>query len=124
MDPIADMITIIRNGYLAYKGDVLVPYSKFKEQIAHVLAKENFIAGIKKDGENIKIDLLYEGGKPKIKEIKKVSKLGLRVYSKSKKLGEVKGGRGIYIVTTPKGVMSSKEAKTKKLGGEIICLVW
>lgn len=124
MDPVADMLTIIRNGYMAQKGDVLVPYSKFKEQIAQVLAKENFVAGVKKDGINIKIALAYEGNKAKINEIKKVSKLGLRVYSKSKKLREVKGGRGIYIVTTPKGVMSSREAKSKKLGGEVICFVW
>jgi len=124
MDPIADMLTIIRNGYMAQKGDVDVPYSKFKEQIAQVLAKENFVGSVKKDGKNIKIDLAYEDGKPKIKELKRVSKLGLRVYSKSTKLGQVKGGRGIYIITTPKGVMSSKEAKSKKLGGEVICLVW
>lgn len=124
MDPIADMLTIIRNGYMARKGDVLVPYSKFKEQIALTLSKENFVGSVKKDGGSIKIDLAYEDNKPKINELKKVSKLGLRVYSKSTKLADVKGGRGIYIVSTPKGVMSSKDAKSKKLGGEVICLVW
>lgn len=124
MDPIADMLTIIRNGYMARKGDVLVPYSKFKEQIALTLSKENFVGSVKEDGSSIKIELVYEDSKPKINELKKVSKLGLRVYSKSTKLADVKGGRGIYIVSTPKGVMSSKDAKSKKLGGEVICLVW
>lgn len=124
MDPIADMLTIIRNGYMARKSDVSLPHSKFKEQVALTLSKENFVGPVKKDGANMKIELEYDGGKPKINEIKKVSKLGLRVYSKSKNMGEVKGGRGIYIVSTPRGVMSSREAKSKKLGGEVICLVW
>ena len=124
MDPVADMFTIIRNGYMAKKSQVLVPYSKFKIEIAQVLEKENFVALVKKEESKIKIDLIYSAKKPKLSHVKKISKPGLRVYTKSKNIRKVKGGKGIIIISTPKGVMTGNIAKTEKLGGEIIAEVW
>lgn len=124
MDPIADMFTIIRNGYMAKKLQVLVPYSKFKMEIAKVLEKEKFAAGVQKEESTIKIDLAYSNYQPKLAHVKKISKPGLRVYTKSKNIVKVKGGKGVIILSTPEGVMSAKDAKTKKLGGEVIAEVW
>ena len=124
MDPVADMLVAIKNGYLAKKVQILVPFSKFKYEIAKVLESEKFVAKVAKDNNKIMIDLSYEGGKPKITDIKRVSKLGLRVYEKNKNLKKIKGGRGIVIITTPKGLMTGEQGKTKKLGGEVICQVW
>lgn len=124
MDPVADMLIAIKNGYMARKDSVVVPYSKFKLEIAKVLEKEKFVASVAQNVKKIEIELLYENQKPKLTDIKKVSKLGLRVYSKSKNIKSVKGGRGMTIVSTPQGVMTGKEAVAKKLGGEIICQAW
>ncbi len=124
MDPIADMLVTIKNGYMAKKPNVVVSYSKFKLEIARVLEKENFIGKVENKDRKVAIELLYENQKPKISQVKKVSKLGLRVYTKSKKIPLVLGGKGLIIITTPEGVMTGKEAKAKKLGGEIICKVW
>ena len=124
MDPVADMLTIIKNGYMAKKPDVSVRFSKFKEEIAKVLEKENFVGNVGRRENQIVIKLIYDKQMSKINQIKKISKLGLRVYSKSKHLKPVKGGRGIYILSTPQGVMSEKEAKKKNVGGEVICQVW
>jgi small subunit ribosomal protein S8 len=125
MDPIADLLITIKNGYMAKKSSVTAPYSKFRLAVAQVLEKEKFVGKVEKiDERTLNINLVYENDKPGITFVKKVSKLGLRVYSKSKSLKQVKGGRGLTIVSTPQGVMTGKEAKTKKLGGEIICQVW
>lgn len=124
MDPVANMLTIIKNGYLANKQAVLVPYSKFMLEIAKVLEKANFVGKVQGKDNKINIELLYENKKPKLTEIRKISKLGLRIYSKSKHLATVKGGRGILVVSTPQGVMTAAEAKKKNLGGEVICQVW
>lgn len=124
MDPIADMLVTIKNGYMANLPRVAVPFSKFKIEIAKLLEKEKYIGKIESKDKKINIELLYENQRPKIDQIKKVSKLGLRVYTNSKKIPQVLGGKGLVIISTPKGVMSGKEAKAKKLGGEIICKVW
>lgn len=124
MDPIADMLIAIKNGYMANLPSVTMPLSKFKLEVAKALEKEKFIGKIQNQDKKITIELLYENQKPKISQIRKVSKLGLRVYTKSKKIPVLKGGRGIYIISTPLGVMTSKEAKQKKVGGEVICKVW
>ncbi len=124
MDPVADMLVAIKNGYMAKKPQVLIPYSNFKFEIVKILEKENFVGKVSKHDSKIAVELLYENQIPKIKEIQRISKLGLRVYLKSKKIKKVKGGRGIVVVTTPEGVMSGKDAKKKNLGGEIICQVW
>lgn len=124
MDPVADMLVIIKNGYLAKKQEVLVPHSKFKFEIAKVFEKEKFINSAKKDDKKIKINLSYPENSAALSEIKRVSKLGLRVFVKSKNIPQVKGGRGMVVISTSKGVMTGKEAKSKKLGGEIICKVF
>ena len=124
MDPVANMLVIIKNGYMANKVNVLVPYSKFKFDIVKVLEKQKFIGKVSKKENKIEIDLLYENQKPKIQEIRKISKLGLRVYSKSKHIKSVRGGRGLTIISTPDGVMTGSEARQKNLGGEVICQLW
>lgn len=124
MDPIANMLVTVKNGYMAKKSQVSFPYSKFKLEIAKVLEADKFVANVNKNELIITLDLIYENGKPKITEIKRISKLGLRVYKKIKNVKKVKGGRGIYIISTPQGVMTDKTARTKKLGGEVICQVW
>lgn len=124
MDPLADMLTSIKNGYMAKKDLVRVPKSKFKYEIAKVLENEKFV-GLVTAAENlIEISLVYKNQLPAISEIKKISKLGLRVYTKSKNIKKIKGGKGITVVSTSKGVMTGKSAVNKKLGGEVICQVW
>lgn len=124
MDPVADMLIIIKNGYMARKPNISAPYSKFKLEIAKTLEKEKFVGSVKKEDGKIHINLAYDESKPRMSEVKKVSKLGLRVYIKSKRIKSIKGGKGITIISTPSGVMTGKEAKVKKLGGEVICQVW
>lgn len=131
MDPIADMLVIIKNGYMAKKPKVFIPYSEFKLQIAKVLEKEKIVNKVTKkaihhpaDKSEIEIELLYEDRKPKVWQLKRISKLGLRVYTKSKNIKKLKGGRGIVIISTPQGVMTAKDAKSKNLGGEVICQIW
>lgn len=124
MDPIADMLVAIKNGYMARKSQVLVPYSKFKFEIAKVLEKENFVGKTQKKDNLLLVNIIYDNKNPKLHQIKKVSKLGLRIYIKSKNIKKVRGGRGITIVSTPKGVMTGHDAKKKNLGGEVICQVW
>lgn len=124
MDPVADMLVAIKNGYLARKDLVTVPYSKFKHEIVKVLEKKKLVGILKKEDNKLLIELVYENSQPKIKEIKRVSKLGLRTYSKYKHINLVRGGRGFYIISTPKGVMESDEATKLKVGGELICMVY
>lgn len=124
MDPVADMLVAIKNAYLVNKLQVSVPYSKFKMQICKVLEKEKFVSKIEKSDGKILIELGYGDGYRKMTQIKRVSKLGLRVYVKSKNIKNVKGGKGISIISTPKGVMTDNQARQKKLGGEVICEVW
>lgn len=124
MDPIADMLIIIKNGYMAKKPNVTVPYSKFKLEIAKAIEVSKFIGKVTKEDNNINIELIYENQKPKLTEIKRVSKLGLRVYAKRKDIKLVKGGKGLYLLSTPQGVMTGKAARAKNLGGEVICQIW
>ncbi|MBI3341517.1 30S ribosomal protein S8 [Candidatus Curtissbacteria bacterium] len=124
MDHVSNMVVIIKNGYMAKKVSVSVPFSNFKLEIAKLLEKEGFVGQVTNEGKIIKIDLVYIDQKPRMTEIKRVSKPGLRVYTKSKNIKKVKGGIGLTLVSTPQGVMTGKSAREKKLGGEIICQVW
>lgn len=124
MDPIANMIVQIKNGYMAKKDKVDIPYSKFKLEIAKLLESEGRVGKVKKDAHAINIELLYRDKAPAINEIKRVSKPGLRVYQKSKKIKQLKAGKGTIILSTPEGVMTAQAAKKKNLGGEVICLLW
>ncbi len=134
-DPIADFCTRIRNGYMARKLNVQIPYSKLKEEMAKVLSEQGYLKKFKvrppaggpksKIKKNIIIELKYdEKGKPVLSKIERISKPGLRVYKGSKKIPKVLSGLGIAIVSTPKGLLTGGQAKNQNLGGEIICRIW
>lgn len=128
-DPIADMLNRIRNAQAVEKQTVDVPFSLIKYNIAQCLEGEGFIEKIvKKKKEKKKflgITLKYnEDNTPVITEIKRVSTPGQRIYKQKKELFQVKGGRGFSIISTPKGVMTNREAKKRGLGGEVLCEVW
>ncbi len=123
-DPIADMITIIRNGQLASKTVVKVHTSKFKRSLLEYLKNNGYIDSYKEDNNIININLKYVNTKPKIKEIERISHSGARIYSTSKKLNTKINKVGNYIITTSQGLMNIKEAQKKKLGGEIILRIW
>jgi len=126
-DPIADMLTRIRNAQRAGELQVAMPSSKMKVSILKVLQDEGYIEGFKVRSENNKSDvdvsLKYYQGKPVIEQIQRVSRAGLRIYRGNKKLPVVRAGLGIAIVSTPKGVMTERTARAQKLGGEILCTV-
>ena len=130
MDPIADMICSINNAQAVGKKQVIFyPYSDFKYAFLELLKNEGFIDNVEKKGRlskrKIVVDLKYtEDGKPKIRKIRKISKQGQRIYSTYKELKPVKSGYGISILTTSKGLLTNKEARKNKIGGEIICEVW
>ena len=128
-DPIGDMITRIRNAHLRGKDYVDSPSSNLRINILNVLKDEGFIKGYSKtDHDNgkseIQIELKYHDGKPVIKEINRVSKPGRRVYSSVSGMNLVKNGLGISILSTPKGVMSDRSARTNNVGGEVLCIVF
>ena len=126
-DPIADMLTRIRNGQSADKASVSMPLSKFKVSIAAVLKEEGYIQDYKIAGEGVTrqlvIDLKYYMGRPVIDKIKKISRPGLRIYKSAEQLPSVIGGMGIAIISTSKGVMTDRRARENGQGGEVICTV-
>ena len=126
-DPIADMLTRIRNGLSAGKLNVNMPDSKQKRAIAQVLKDEGFIADFSQDQVDKKpvlnIDLKYYEGKPVIENIKRISRPGLRIYKGKNDLPKVMGGLGVAIVSTSKGLMSDRAARKAGFGGEILCTV-
>ncbi len=127
-DPIADMLTRIRNAVMVEKTTVSIPYSKIKMAIAKVLKKEGFILDCEKKGKKtkkvIEVRLKYTEEGSKIRDLKRVSKPGQRIYKKYDELFPVKQGFGIAILSTSKGIMSDKEAKKEGVGGEVLCEVW
>jgi small subunit ribosomal protein S8 len=128
-DPIADLLTRIRNALVAGHESVQVPASKTKIAIAKVLRKEGFIKDFEvvRDGvkRTIRIDLAYSGRKePTISGLRRVSKPGLRVYVQKREIPRVYSGLGIAILTTPQGVMTGQEAWRRQVGGEVLCYVW
>ena len=123
-DPIADMLTIIRNGGAAKKKMVKAPLSQVKLEILAVLKENQFVEDFKVEGRDIEINLKYFGKRFAIENIKRTSKPGVRIYSKSKRLDKVLSGHGIKIVSTPKGVMNDNQARAKRLGGEVICEIY
>ena len=128
-DPIGDMFARIRNGQMRLLNTIDVPASKFRSQILEILKNEGFINNFrlekKEDKKNILIiDLKYFEGSPVIKEIKRISKPGRRVYSRATSIPKVMNGLGLAILSTAKGVMSDTEARKNNVGGEIICRVF
>ena len=125
-DPIADMLTRIRNGQAANKVAISMPSSKLKVAIANVLAEEGYIASVKvSEGAKpeLEITLKYFQGKPVVESIQRVSRPGIRIYKRKDELPKVMGGLGIAVVSTSKGVMTDRAARNAGLGGEIICYV-
>lgn len=128
-DPIADMLTRIRNSNNAKHDSVDVPASNIKKEIAQILLSEGFIKGfdVIEDGKQgiIRIDLKYGKSSEKvISGIKRISKPGLKVYVKSDEIPRVLGGLGIAVLSTSKGIMTDKQARKENVGGEVICYVW
>ena len=129
IDPIGDMITRIRNAQLRALNSVAIPNSKFRAKILDVLKQEGYIANYKissddKKKESLLVDLKYSNGLPVIKEIKRVSKPGRRIYAKAGSIAKIQNGLGLAIVSTSMGIMSDNDARTKNVGGEIICRVF
>ena len=125
-DPIADMLTRIRNGQAANKVAISMPSSKLKVAIANVLASEGYIESVKVvEGvkPELEITLKYFQGKPGVESIQRISRPGLRIYKRKDELPKVMGGLGIAVVSTSKGVMTDRAARQAGLGGEIICYV-
>ncbi len=127
-DPVSNMLTCIRNSQLSKKDNVLIYYSKFKESILKIFWKEGFIKNYSLINNNFKkyilIKLKYFTGLPVISKLKRISRPGLRVYLPFNKLPIIKSGLGILIISTSKGVLSDKEARLYKIGGEIICYIF
>jgi small subunit ribosomal protein S8 len=127
-DPIADMLTRIRNAIMASHDDVLVPSSKMKLSVIKILKEESFIDSYEvlkgKPQPMIKIHLKYTDEQPAILGLERVSKPGLKIYVGRREIPRVYGGLGIAILSTPKGIMTGQEAWRQHLGGEILCYVW
>ena len=133
-DSISDMLTRIRNGCLAKKSIVSIPYTRLNQQIAQILEKEGFIQSfqITADSSSLEINLKYRSKKVyrgKIKEscitnLKRISKPGLRIYTNHREIPRILGGAGIVILSTPSGIVTDREARLRGIGGEILCSVW
>ena len=128
-DPISDMITRIRNAQLRALNTVVIPNSKLRARILEVLKVEGYISNYKatsseKNNKSLLVDLKYNNGVPVIKEISRVSKPGRRIYTKADSIPKIQNGLGIAIVSTSKGIMTDNDARSKKIGGEIICRVF
>ena len=127
-DPVADMLTRIRNAQMAGKATVAMPASKLKSSVATVLQDEGFIAGFgneQVDGKpSLVVELKYYQGKPVIVEIDRISRPGLRSYAGKNELPKVRGGLGVAIISTSKGVMTDRAARAAGIGGEVLCTVF
>ena len=130
-DPVADMLTRIRNANTAMHDDVSMPASRLKESLAVVLQQEGYINSfqVQEDnsgpGRTLKIDMKYSPTRERvISGLKRISKPGLRVYTKADEIPRVLGGLGVAVVSTNRGLMSDREARKRRMGGEILCYVW
>jgi small subunit ribosomal protein S8 len=127
-DPITDMLNQIRNAQAVSKTEVLIPFSNIKNEIANILSKEGFVGEVKKATKGkikvLKIFLKYDAGMPQISGVKRVSKPGQRIYGGVHEIKKVRGGYGLSIISTSKGLMTDKDAKKQKIGGEVLLEVW
>jgi len=129
VDPIGDMLTRIRNAQMRLLNNVRIPGSKFREKILDVLKQEGYIADYKllsdtNNRGNLSVDLKYNDGLPVIKEIKRVSKPGKRIYVRATSIPKIQNGLGLAIISTSIGIMTDNDARSKNVGGEIICKVF
>ena len=127
-DPIADMLTRIRNAIMVQAKEVTLPSSKFKVEIAKILKEEGFINNFKVEDDNkqgvLTLSLKYYDGKSVISGLKRISRPGLRVYCQADSIPKVMGGLGIAIISTSKGVLSDKKCRELNVGGEVVCYIW
>ena len=128
-DPIADYLTRIRNAQMRTSSNVSIPNSKFRVKILEILKQEGYISNYKtlSDSTNkgtLLVDLKYNNGFPVIKEIKRVSKPGRRIYAKASSIPKIQNGLGLAIMSTSKGIMTDNDARNKNIGGEVICRVF
>ena len=128
VDPIGDMITRIRNAQMRLLNNVKIPSSKFRAKVLDVLKQEGYISNYKllsdsNKKSSLSVDLKYNNGIPVIKEIKRVSKPGRRIYARATSIPKIQNGLGLAIVSTSKGIMTDNDARSKNVGGEIICKV-
>ena len=130
-DPIADMLTRIRNANIAFHDDVVMPSSKLKEALARILEREGYITGFAvendatRPGRQLKIEMKYTPDRKRtISGLSRISKPGLRVYSGAEAVPRVLGGMGISILSTNQGLMTDREARQRRVGGEVLCQVW
>lgn len=128
-DPIADMLTRIRNAYLSKKKTVLIPHSKMKEAVLKTLEREGYITGVEiintdSVQADLKANLKYNAGLPVVSHLERVSKPGRRVYQGFDEIRPTLSGHGLIILSTSQGIMTGKEARKNKVGGEVLCRVW
>ena len=123
-DPIADMLTRIRNAHLALHKEVSVPSSKMKQSIAAILKQEGYVDNVTVDDRAITISLKYHQGKPAIAGLRRISKPGRRVYVGCSQIPRVQNGLGICIISTSLGMLDGLSAQEKKVGGELLCEIW
>ncbi len=127
-DPITDMLNRIRNAQAVAHPTVAVPFSNLKYSLAKIFTKQGFVDKVEKKGRKarkvILLTLKYEDKEPRIGRMKRISMPGKRIYNNSKHIRPVREGHGIVVISTPKGLMTGKEARKKKLGGEVICEIW
>ncbi len=128
MDPISDALTRIKNAQLAGRETLEIPFSKVKFEMAKIMEREGFLAQVEKKGvkdkQNLILKLKYNQGTPAIQDLRRVSKLSRRVYIRAAEIKPVKQGYGLAIISTSRGLLTAKEAKKNKLGGEILCEIW
>lgn len=127
-DPISDMLTVIRNAQAVLHPTVEIPFSNLKYELAKILQKQGFIEQIEKKGKKtkrfIEITLKYDNKRSVISGIRRISKPGQRIYLSALKIKKIKGGYGMSIISTSRGLMTDKEARKNKLGGEVLCAIW
>ncbi|MEI8174809.1 MAG: 30S ribosomal protein S8 [bacterium] len=128
MDSISNMLIVMKNGSLAGKATVSFPYSKIKNAIAECLKKEGYISSISKKIKNnqpiLEVGLIYKDENPRISEVERVSKQSRRVYFGMKDIHKVRNGSGLLVLSTPKGILSGKDARHEQVGGEALFMIW
>jgi small subunit ribosomal protein S8 len=129
MDTISQMLITIKNANNSQKESVAIPYSGLRHAIADCLAKTNYVSSVskktdKKDKAVLEITLSYEGKKPRVSHVERISKPSRRIYIKAKEIKPVKNGRGLLVVSTPKGVLTGEEARKELVGGEVLFKIW
>ncbi len=123
-DTVGDALIRIKNSYLAHREEASLSYSKVVVAICQVLEKEGFIKSTRHEGGDLIVGLKYQGQKPAVTDVKRVSKPGLRIYKSKTNLPWVLNGLGIAIISTPKGVMTDKQARKEGVGGEVMAYIW